>query len=104
MKIVKIKDREYVLKFNIGVLRKTSKRLGMTTPQIFNKLSENDMDVVFELVNQCILTTQKDFDTELLDELSILEFNVLVEALAEVISEGMPQATKKTSTKKKKKK
>ncbi|WP_302782604.1 hypothetical protein [Clostridium saudiense] len=101
MKIAKINEKEYCLRFNIGSLRRTAKRLGLTTPQIFEKLTENDMDVVVELLYQCIINTHKDFDIEILDELSISEFNEVVVILAEVISEGMPEADKKTMKKKK---
>lgn len=100
MKIAKINEKEYVLKFNIGVLRRVSKKLKLTTPEIFDKLTENDMDVVLELLYECIVNTHKDFDFNILDELQIYEFNELVVILAEVISEGMPETQKKTKKKK----
>ncbi len=92
MKLTKIGDKEVVICFNIGVLRRSAKILGVKTPELFGMLSSGDMDASIVMLGESIKCTDKNFDVNLLDELSMDQYTKLVELFSEEMTGGLPES------------
>lgn len=92
MKVAKIFGEEKILKFNIGVLRRSAKALGIKTPELFTLMQTGDMEVGIVLIGECVRTLDRKFDVYSLDDLSINEYTELFGMVMDLIDEGMPEA------------
>lgn len=101
MKIVKINGVEKVLKFNIGVIRRSAKTLGVKTPVLLEMLTQGDMDAGAVFITECVRCLDRKFSIEEIDNLETIdEYVELFGVCMDLFNANMPEASGDESEKK----
>ena len=93
MRIVKINDKEQMMKVTVGVLNRTSRQLKIKTPEIFTGFDNGDLEVAATLLFHSIAYSDKKFEMESINELSIDEYAKLRVELLDEMTKSIPDAT-----------
>ena len=104
MQKIKINGKEYSISFNFGVIKSVCKECNCTTPQMIQRLSEGDLEVISSVLTHGILFNHEDFDASEIDKLSLTEVFKSFNTIGELMNDSMPQDNrqKKPTTLKKK--
>ncbi|SCH67823.1 Uncharacterised protein [uncultured Clostridium sp.] len=105
MQKIKINEKEYKISFNFGVIKNVTKDCGgITVPQMIERLSMGDLEVISSVLYHGIKFNHPKFDIKEVDTLSLGEVFKSFETIGTLMNDTMPQdkEPKKASTKKKK--
>ncbi|WP_075841500.1 hypothetical protein [Clostridium perfringens] len=101
IKVLELKDKQFAMTFNMGVLRRLQREKGLNMKGLFEALSIQDLDVIYKLFEE-MLVDKKQYDEDFLDELSFEDFSKLITVVTELITSSMPKEDKSKKTTKKK--
>ncbi|HFC9286525.1 TPA: hypothetical protein ACF0RC_001292 [Clostridium perfringens] len=101
IKVLELKDKQFAMTFNMGVLRRLQRDKGLNMKGLFEALSIQDLDVIYKLFEE-MLVDKKQYDEDFLDELSFEDFSKLITVVTELITSSMPKEDKSKKTTKKK--
>lgn len=103
MQKILINGKEYNISFNFGVIKAVTKECNCTTPELIQKLSEGDLEVISSVLAHGISFNHPEFEKKEVDTISLQELFVSFNTIGKLMDSNMPKAdTKKTATKKKK--
>lgn len=91
MQKIKINEKEYKISFNFGVIKSVCKECNCTTPQMIERLSRGDLEVISSVLTHGILFNHPNFDTKEVDTLSLGEVFKSFETIGALMNNNMPQ-------------
>lgn len=97
---ITINKKEYEIVFNFGVLKEVCKECDCTTPQVLERISKGDLEIVDSVIKHGVLFNYTDFDITEVPKMSIAEVLDSFVVIGKLVNEGMPKGT--TDEKKKK--
>lgn len=101
IKVLELKDKQFAMTFNMGVLRRLQREKGLNMKGLFESLANQDLDIIYKLFEE-MLVDKKQYDEDFLDELSFEDFSNLITVVSELIVNSMPKEDKSKKTTKKK--
>ena len=100
MRIIKIDGKDHVAKMNTGVLKRSSRTLKMTVPQLLDNIKSFNLDIMTVIIFESIAKYNPGFDMEVLDELSLNEIVDITKTVFEMLTESLPEANPEKKKKK----
>lgn len=103
MQKIKINEKEYKISFNFGVIKSVTKDCGgITVPQMIEKLSIGDLEIISSVLYHGIKFNHTEFDIKEVDTLSLEEVFKSFETIGTLINDDMPKDKEPKKTTKKK--
>lgn len=103
MQTIKINGKEYKISFNFGVIKNVTKDCGgITVPQMIEKLSIGDLEIISSVLYHGIRFNNPNFDIKEIDTLSLDEVFKSFETIGTLINNNMPKDKQPKKTVKKK--
>lgn len=103
MQTIKINGKEYKISFNFGVIKSVTKDCGrITVPQMIEKLSVGDLEIISSVLYHGIRFNHPDFDIKEIDTLSLDEVFKSFETIGTLMNNNMPKDKQPKKTVKKK--
>lgn len=103
MQTIIINGNKYSISFNFGVIKDVTKDCGgITVPQMIEKLSIGDLEVISSVLYHGIKFNHPEFDIKEVNTLSLGEVFNSFSTIGELMNDNMPKGDKKTVTKKSK--
>ncbi|MEG2246481.1 MAG: hypothetical protein RSC84_03435 [Peptostreptococcaceae bacterium] len=105
MQKIIINGNEYKISFNFGVIKNVTKDCsGITVPQMIEKLSIGDLEIISSVLYHGIKFNHPEFDINEVNTLSLQEVFESFNTIGSLMNDNMPKdkESKKTVTKNKK--
>lgn len=103
MQTIKINEQEYKISFNFGVIKNVTKDCGgITVPQMIEKLSIGDLEIISSVLYHGIKFNHPEFDMKEVDTLSLGEVFNSFNTIGELMNDNMPKDKQPKKTTKRK--
>lgn len=103
MQKIIINGNEYKISFNFGVIKNVTKDCGgIAVPQMIEKLSIGDLEIISSVLYHGIRFNHADFDIKEIDTLSLDEVFKSFETIGTLMNNNMPKDKQPKKTVKKK--
>lgn len=97
---ITINQKQYEMVFNFGVLKEVKNECKCATPQILERISKGDLEIIESIIKHGVLFNHEDFDTKEVLKMSLAEVFDSFTIIGKLLNESMPKGT--TDEKKKK--
>ena len=92
MQTIKINEKEYKISFNFGVIKSVTKDCGgITVPQMIEKLSIGNLEIISSVLYHGIKFNHPDFNIKEVDTLSLGEVFKSFETIGILMNNNMPK-------------
>lgn len=103
MQKIIINGNEYNISFNFGVIKNVTKECGgITVPQMIEKLSVGDLEIISSVLYHGIKCNHQDFDLNEVNSLSLQEVFESFNTIGILMNDNMPKDKQPKKTVKKK--
>lgn len=88
---ITINQKQYEIVFNFGVLKEVCKDCDCTTPQVLERISKGDLEIVDSVIKYGVLFNHTDFDITEVPKMSIAEVLDSFVVIGKLVNEGIPK-------------